>query len=93
MTKTVIIYGTPAHEPEVEVGVTRYCTEPVKELLGLVSIWLIVEPDPALAPAILPETIPIVQVNELGKEEAKLIFGFDPLHTVAVFGEVTIGTG
>ena len=93
LTDTVMIYGTPGHVPEVEVGATRYCTVPTVELLGLVSTWLIVDPDPALAPVIPPVTVPIVQLNVPGTEEVKLIFGFDPLQMMAVLGEVTIETG
>ena len=37
-TVTVIVKEAPAHEPVVEVGITLYCTVPVAELLGLVSI-------------------------------------------------------
>ena len=36
-TVTVIVKGAPEHVPEVAVGVTRYWTVPVEELLGLVS--------------------------------------------------------
>ena len=37
LTVTVIVYAAPAHEFVVEVGVTRYCTVPAIELLGLVN--------------------------------------------------------
>lgn len=37
-TVTVIVYGTPGHEPVTAVGVTRYCTVPEAVLLGLVSV-------------------------------------------------------
>jgi hypothetical protein len=37
-TVTVIVYGTPGHEPVVDVGVTRYCTEPAVVVLGLVNV-------------------------------------------------------
>ena len=37
-TVTVIVKGIPAQEPDVEVGVTIYCTVPAAVLLGLVSI-------------------------------------------------------
>jgi hypothetical protein len=36
LTVTSILYGVPAHDPVVEVGVTRYSTVPAAELLGLV---------------------------------------------------------
>jgi hypothetical protein len=34
-TVTVIAKGVPLHSPVTETGVTRYCTEPDEELLGL----------------------------------------------------------
>ena len=34
---TVIVNAAPAHEPVVEVGVTKYCTLPAVALLGLLS--------------------------------------------------------
>jgi hypothetical protein len=37
LTVTVIVKGAPAQEPVVEVGVTRYITDPDDALLGLVS--------------------------------------------------------
>ena len=38
LTATIILYAEPTHNPVVEVGVTRYSTEPDVALLGLVSI-------------------------------------------------------
>jgi hypothetical protein len=70
-----------------------YCTEPVAELLGLVSIWLMVFPDPALAPVILPIIVPIVQVKVLGAEAVRVILGELPLQIAAVFVLVTTGRG
>jgi hypothetical protein len=37
-TVTVIVYAGPAHEPVVEVGVTRYSTVPAAMLPGLVNV-------------------------------------------------------
>ena len=37
-TVTVMVKGVPAQEPDVEVGVTIYCTVPALVLLGLVSV-------------------------------------------------------
>ena len=37
LTVTVIVYGVPAHEPVVDVGVIMYWTVPAVALLGLVS--------------------------------------------------------
>jgi hypothetical protein len=62
-------------------------------LLGLVSTWLIVEPDPALAPDILPFTVPTVHVNVDGVVEVNAIAGFVPLHEVIFEGVVTAGFG
>jgi Ni,Fe-hydrogenase III small subunit len=38
LTVKVIVNVAPTHKPVVEVGVTRYSTVPVDELLGLVNI-------------------------------------------------------
>ena len=38
LTVTTMLYGVPTHDPVVEVGVTRYSTVPVAELLGLVRV-------------------------------------------------------
>ena len=38
LTVTVIAEAAPAQEPDVVVGVTRYCTVPADELAGLVSV-------------------------------------------------------
>lgn len=38
LTVTVIVYVDPVHKPVVDVGVTRYSTEPADELLGFVSV-------------------------------------------------------
>jgi len=37
LTVTVIVKADPAHDPAIDVGVTRYCTLPATALLGLVS--------------------------------------------------------
>jgi len=93
ITVTVIVKGAPAHEPVVEVGVTLYCTVPEMLLLGLVSIWLIVGPELALAPVTPPVTVPIVHEKLLAPLAVKVIFGLVPLQTVAVFELVTAGAG
>ena len=36
-TVTVIVKAGPEQPPEVEVGVTRYCTVPEAELLGFIK--------------------------------------------------------
>ena len=81
------------HELAVEVGVTRYCTVPVVVLLGLVSVWSMMFPDPALAPVMPPVIVPIIQVKVLGMEAVKIIFDSVPLQVVAVAEVVTAGAG
>src|SRR6266496_1588233 len=92
-TVTVMVKGLPVHEPVVEVGVTMYCTVPAVELLGLVNVWLIVVPEPALAPVIPPVMVPMVQLNELAALAVKLILGPVPLQVLAVLAVVTRGFG
>jgi hypothetical protein len=92
-TVTVIVKAGPTHDPVVDVGVTRYSTVPAVELLGLVRIWLIVPPEAALAPVILPVIVPIVQAKLLGKLEVKMILGPVPLHVLTVDELVTDGLG
>src|SRR6266540_1389536 len=92
-TVTVIVKALPAHEPAVEVGVTRYCTVPAVELLGLVNVWLIVAPEPPLAPVIPPVMVPMVQLNELATLAVKLILVEVPLQMLNVLGVVTDGIG
>lgn len=70
-----------------------YSTVPVTELLGLVNVWLMVEPVPAKAPVIPPVTVPTLQVYVLEIEEVRLIFGLVPLQIEVVAGVVTAGSG
>jgi hypothetical protein len=77
----------------VAVGVTRYCTVPAAEFDGLVSVWLIVVPDPAVAPVILPVTVPIVQENVLGALAVSAMFGLVAVQIEAVAAFVTAGVG
>jgi hypothetical protein len=93
LTVTVIVKGLPAHEPDVEVGVTRYSTVPATALLGLVSVWLIADPELALAPVMPPVIAPIVQEKLLGALDVKVIFGPVPLQVLAVARFVTVGVG
>lgn len=88
-----MVKGFPTHEPVTEVGVTIYCTVPADELLGLVSTLLMVLPDPALAPVMLPVMVPTVHVNVLGVEAVSATLAEDPLQEEAVAGEVTAGLG
>jgi hypothetical protein len=92
-TVTVIVNGVPAHAPVRDVGVTRYCTDPATALTGIDNVWLIEEPDPALAPVTPPVMVPIVQVKLLGALAVKIIFGSVPLQVAAVEAFVTWGTG
>jgi hypothetical protein len=91
-TVIVMVEGVPAQEPDVAVGVTMYCTVPAV-LPGLVSTWLMVEPEPLLAPVIPPVIVPIVHEKELGALAVKLRFGPVPLQIVAAVVEVMTGAG
>ena len=77
----------------VEVGVMMYSTVPAVLLLGLLRVWAIVAPAPAVAPVIPPVIVPIVQVNELGAVEVSAILVAVLLQMVAVLAVVTTGLG
>jgi hypothetical protein len=62
-------------------------------VLGLVNVWLIVAPVPALAPVIPPATVPIVHENVLGAVAARIMLGFAPLQIAADAAFVTAGVG
>jgi hypothetical protein len=70
-----------------------YWTEPAVLLLGLVKVWLMVLPVPALAPVIPPVTVPIVQANVLGALAVSAILGLVALQIAAVAAFVTAGVG
>lgn len=93
LTVTVIGYTTPGQLPVVDVGVTRYSTVPAAASSGLVSTWLMVLPELALAPVMLPVIVPIVQANVLGALAVKAIAGLVPLQVAAVLAVVTSGVG
>jgi hypothetical protein len=93
LTVTVIVYAGPGQEFVVEVGTTRYSTVPAVVLLALVSTWLIVFPEPLLAPVIPAETVPIVHVKLLTTLAVNAMFGLVPLHVTAVLAVVTTGVG
>jgi hypothetical protein len=59
----------------------------------LVSVWLIVPPEPALAPVIPPVTVPIVHAKLLGALAVNVIFGPVPLQIEVVAALVTAGLG
>ena len=77
----------------MDVGVTIYATVPEIVLLGLARAWLMVAPDPALAPVIPLVMAPTVQVKVLGTLAVSEIFGPEPLQAIAVAELVTIGLG
>jgi hypothetical protein len=79
--------------PVVDVGVTIYSTVPADELPGLVSVWLMVVPDPAVAPEMLPVTAPIVHENVLAVVAVKAMFGLVPLQMETFGVLVTAGVG
>lgn len=92
LTVTVIVKAGPAHKaPAVEVGVTIYCMVFAVALLGLVSVWLILEPEPALAPVIAPGFDPMVQAKELASFAVKVMPVTVPLHIEAVAALVIVG--
>jgi hypothetical protein len=93
LTVTTILYAGPTHDPIVDVGVTRYSTVPAVKLLGLLRTWLMVPPEPATAPLILPVIVPTVHVKLLAALAAKAIFGLVPLQVLAVLAVVTTGLG
>jgi hypothetical protein len=70
-----------------------YWTVPAEELDGLVKVCDIVDPLPALAPVILPVTVPTAHVNVLAVLAVKAMFVAVALHIVAVFAVVTTGVG
>ena len=79
LTVTVIVTGLPKQVPEVERGVTMYSTDPGSELLGLVSVWLILDPLPGVAPVIPPVILSIVHWNEEGMVDVSVIPVLPPL--------------
>jgi hypothetical protein len=93
LTVTVMVNGAPVQLPVTDVGVTIYSTVPAVELEGLLSVWLIVVPDPAVAPEILPVTVPIVHANVLGALAVSAMFGLVPLQIAFVAAFVTAGVG
>ena len=91
-TVTVIVKAGPAHKaPAVEEGVTMYCMVLATALLGLVSVWLILEPEPALEPVMPPGFDPIVHAKVLASFAVNVIPVAVPLQSVAVAALVTVG--
>lgn len=93
-TVTVIVYALAEEQfPVVEVGVTRYSTDPAVVLDGLESVWLMEFPLPAVAPVIPPDTAPIVHAKVDGVLALSVIFGFVLLQIVTAFPVVIAGVG
>jgi hypothetical protein len=70
-----------------------YSILPAVELLGLDKVWLIVDPDPALAPVMAPVLVPMVHVNVLAALAVNAMFGLVALHIDKAAGFVTAGFG
>jgi len=62
-------------------------------LLGLVNVWLIVEPEPFDDPVIPPVIVPMVPLKVLDALAVSDIFGPVPLQVDAVVAVVTLGNG
>lgn len=62
-------------------------------MLGLVSVWLILLPDPGVAPEMLPVMAPIVHANVDVVDADNTMFVLPPLHICTVDGLVTAGVG
>ena len=78
-TVTVIVTGSPKQASEVERGVTMYSTDPGSELLGLISVWLIFDPLPGVAPVIPPVILSIVHWKDEGMVDVSVIPVLPPL--------------
>jgi hypothetical protein len=92
LTVTTTLVAVPTHPSGFEVGVTRYSTVPAVVLLKLVSTWLIVAPDPAVAPDTLPVTEPTVHVKVLATLAVKARLVLSPLQ-ILIGVLVTAGFG
>ena len=66
---------------------------PAVELLGFVRVWLIVEPDEALAPVRDPVFVPRVHAKLLAADDVRLMLGPVPLQIVALADPVYSGVG
>ncbi len=62
-------------------------------LLGLVNVWFIELPLPALAPVIEPVLVPNVHAKVLAALAVNVIFGLVPLQNAALFEFVIVGFG
>jgi hypothetical protein len=94
LTVTVIVNGEAGVQlPVVDDGVTMYSTVPAVALPGLVNTWLIVLPDPAVAPVIPPVTLPIVHAKLLAVVAVREMLGLVLLQIATVEGLVIAGVG
>lgn len=59
----------------------------------MLSTWLMVLPDPAVAPVMPPVTVPMVQVKVLGVVAVSAMLVLTLLHAEAVLAVVTAGVG
>ena len=91
-TFAVMVKGDPVQVPVTETGVTVYSANPAR-VPGLVRIWSMVEPDPALAPVMPPVTVPMVQLKVAAIFEVRLIPVPVPEHRVRLEALVTDGAG
>ena len=67
--------------------------DPAVVLLGLINVWLIVAPEPALAPVIAPVLVPSVHAKVLATLAANVILGLVLLHIAEGFVLVMTGLG
>jgi hypothetical protein len=70
-----------------------YSTVPAVALPGLVNVWLIRLPPPAVAPVIPPVIVPIVHAKLLAVVAASVMFGLVLLQIASVAGLVITGVG
>ena len=92
VTVAMILNAEPT-QPSKDVGTTRYSTVPELTALGLLSVWLMRLPVPALAPVMPPTIVPTVHVNVPGVLAERAIFGLPPLQIAAGGAFVTAGVG
>ena len=89
----VIVNGVPIQVPAIEVGVTMYSMVPGADGLGLFKTWLIVDPEPAIAPVIPPLLVPIIQVKVEAIEAVSERLVLAPLQILAAAELVITGAG
>lgn len=65
-TLIIIVLLEPVQVPLDAMGVTMYSIVPVVEFDGLLSVWMMLEPEPGVAPVIPPVMVPMLQLNDEG---------------------------